>query len=160
MEIPQELQEFLRLENLEERLNVANALVGPDQKGTLIGLAALAEEGISQFLARVLADPDRVTDVYELVTENLSFAKKTDALRESLARLGALKSDYENHLVFLTALRRLRNQAAHSFGITLDRAQELGADREIVFLARDFPKNVQQRIRELDAYLAGVQSKK
>ncbi|MFA7345852.1 MAG: hypothetical protein WC003_16250 [Terrimicrobiaceae bacterium] len=52
MEIPEELRNFLNIDKVEARLDVASLLTDSTKKGELINFANLAEEELDNYLAR------------------------------------------------------------------------------------------------------------
>jgi hypothetical protein len=156
MDIPEDLKQFLNLDDAEKRLDLVGGLVTPEKKGNLISLAALAEEEIATFLTRYFALPTRLDDFQSLTANNLTFHKKIEALKKVLPKLDATEANYKPHFEFLRALKKLRNTAAHSYGLNLEHAAKLSTDAEIAHLVSDFPKNLWTRVTALRDYLAAL----
>ena len=154
MDIPENLQKFLTLEHAEKHLDLVGCLVTPESKGTLICIAALAEEEIAVLLIRYFALPARVGEFKTLIASNLNFNEKIGALAKILPKLDATEANYQPHLRFLRALQKLRNTAAHSYSIHIDKATELAADTEVAHITAEYPKNLWKRFTALQNYLS------
>jgi hypothetical protein len=156
-EIPETLKTFLKLDTKTEcRIDIASNLVTPEKKGELISMTALADEEISLFITRYLAHPGRVDTFSAMLADNLAFSRKIDLLKRILAVVEPRQDVRTYHLSFLNALRKLRNKAAHSYGIRPAEVQELVSDSVIITLVSDFPNAIWARIRELRDYLGTV----
>ena len=57
------------------------------------------------------------------------------------------------HLTFLNALRKLRNKAAHSYGVNPLEIEQLGKDPAVVALVSNFASIIWTRMKELHEYL-------
>jgi hypothetical protein len=154
MEIPQEFKDFLCLDKVEKRLDLFSGLIAPEKKGKILSLAALAEEEIAGFLSNYLARPERFQDFENLIADSLTFHQKIEALKKILPKVDDDKTHYDSHIEFLRALKKLRNAAAHSYGIDIEEAKVLADDLEIIFLLTDLPRNIWSRVTALKNYLA------
>lgn len=125
------------------------ALVTPEKKGELISLAALAEENVEEYLCRYYAKPEHACELGQAISDNLSFYTKIEMMGK------ILKDDASgaDHVRFLHALRRLRNAAAHGYGITGSDADKLYADTTMRELLGEFPKRLWARVTALRDYL-------
>lgn len=158
MEIPEELRKLLTVDKAEENLDLVSGIVDPEKKGNIISLAALVEVEITKFLTRYFATPNRTKDFQEVIEYNLTFHAKIETLKKVVPKLDAIESNHKPHFEFLRGLKKLRNIAAHSYGVSLEDAPKLSSDAEISHLVADFPNNLWQRVRALRDYLAGLKS--
>ena len=156
MDIPENLKQFLNLDNGEKHIDLVSGLVTPEKKGNLISLAALAEEEITKFLTRYFALPARVEGFESLMANSMTFHHKIEALKKIVPKLDAIEDNYKPHFEFLRALKKLRNTAAHSYSASIDQAKELASDAEVIHIVTDFPKNLWARIAVLQSYLSGL----
>lgn len=154
MEIPEELKKFLNPETAEKHIDLVSGLVTPERKGNIISLAALAEEEIAVFLTRYFALHARVGDFQSPMSNSPTFHEKIEALKKIVRKLDATEANYRQHFEFLRALKKLRNTAAHSCGVSIEDATKLSTDAEITHIVTDFPKNLWARVAALKDYLA------
>ena len=158
MEIAENLRKFLNLEKAEQHLDLVSGLVTPEKKGDIISLAALAEEELTKFLTRYFAAPNRAEEFHDLIENNPTFDAKIKTLKKVVPKLDATEANYKPHFEFLRALKKLRNTAAHSYGVSTDEATKLASDAEIAHLVTDFPNNLWARVTALRDYLASLKT--
>jgi len=156
-DIPESLRTFLKLDGKTEgRFDLASNLVSPEKKGELISLAALAEEEVSSFITRYLAQPKRADILCGMLDDNLTFSRKIDVLKRILSFAEPDDAVRMRHLAFLAALRKLRNKGAHSYGIRPAEIEQLAADSVAMALVKDFPDAIWAGIKELREYLESI----
>jgi hypothetical protein len=156
VEIPEELKKLLALDKAETHLDLVSGIVDPEKKGNIISLAALAEEEVSKFLTRYFATPTRTNDFQEVRENNPTFHNKIEALKKVVPKLDSAEANYKPHFEFLRALKKLRNAAAHSYGVSIDEASKLSSDSEVAYLMANFPNNLWQRLTALSNYLTAL----
>ncbi|HQZ67770.1 MAG TPA: hypothetical protein PLY87_21920 [Planctomycetaceae bacterium] len=152
-DVPDGLRAFLTLDDAESNLSIVTVIVDPEKKGELISIAALAEEEISKLIVVALAHPDRRGAFEELIANQLTFHQKVEVFKRLIPDFEPQADKYQGHLQFLAALKKLRNTAAHSYGMSPDDALKLKRDSEIVQLAADFPKSAWTRMEKLRDFL-------
>ncbi len=152
-EIPDELRQFLSLEEGEANLAIATVLVDPEQKGELISIAAIAEDEIAKLIVFALAHPDRRGLSEDLMANQMTFHQKIEAFKKVLPEFDSNPDNYGSHLQFLAALKKLRNTAAHSFGISTADVLKLKTDSEIVKITANFPGSAWDKVTALRDYL-------
>ncbi len=158
MDIPEELKKFLTLDKAEKHLDLISGIMDPEKKGNIISFAALAEEEITKLLTRYFAAPVRAEDFQEVIENNLTFHAKIETLKKVVPKLDPTESNYKPHFEFLRGLKKLRNTAAHSYGMSIEDATKLSSDAEVAHLVADFPNNLWQRVTVLRDYLAALQT--
>lgn len=158
MEIPEELKKFLTLDKAEKHLDLVSGIVDPEKKGNIISLAALAEEEITKFLTRYFAAPNRVEDFQDVIENNLTFHAKIETLKRVVPKLDSTDSNHKPHFEFLRGLKKLRNTAAHSYGVSIEDASKLSSDAEVALLVADFPNNLWERVTALRDYLEALRT--
>jgi hypothetical protein len=158
MEIPEELKKFLTLDKADKHLDLVSGIVDPEKKGNIISLAALAEEEITKLLTRYFAAPDRGEDFQEVIENNLTFHAKIETLKKVVPKLDPTESNCKPHFEFLRGLKKLRNTAAHSYGMSIEDATKLSSDAAVSHLVADFPNNLWQRVTALRDYLAALKT--
>jgi hypothetical protein len=131
MQIPEDLKNLLT----EERLDLVSALVSPEKKGNLISIANAAEEQIDLFLGGYLASPQHAQDQDAKLPKGAVFNDKIKALERILPKVDLDPATRKVHVGFLQALRKLRNVAAHGYGVSSEEALELA---RLSILARYF----------------------
>ena len=119
MEIPEDLRNFLNLEKVEARIDVASLLTDPTKKGDLINFANLAEEELDRYFSRHS----------QAVKSGATFADKITLAETVLLRVQSNTNLHKPHLEFLQMLRKLRNKGAHRVGPDLNTAEELADDQ-------------------------------
>lgn len=158
-EIPPELTSFMKLDaGVEGRFDLASSLVDPEKKGELISLAALADEEVSTFLTKHFARPSRANAFSAMIDDALTFSRKIEILKKVVKELDSNPDNYLSHLQFLDSLRRLRNTAAHTYGLSPAEIAKLASTSGIAEMVADFPRGVFTRIKALRDYLATLPS--
>jgi hypothetical protein len=154
--IPEKLLEFLSLDKAEKNLNVTKAVICDETKGKLISETVLAEEIIDSFLTRYWVDPRRVQIVAQFLRNELTFHKRIELLKQILLDItsdsDSDKAERERHIQFLQALKKLRNQAAHCYGISPEEVEKLARDSEAIKITSD-PNYTIKCIKQLESYL-------
>ena len=156
MEIPEELKTMFALEGVEERIALLESLVVPAKAGELVKLSSLADEELGKFLIAYASHPNHSSDADGKVRNRATFDEKIKALTLLLPKLDANPGNYRGHLEFLTALRLLRNNAAHETGLHIDDATEFCKNPAILAMVQDFPKTLWANVTALRDYLAGL----
>ena len=154
--IPDELKAMFALEGIEERLALLQALVLPANAGELVKLSSLADDEIGGFLAAYTSHPNHSGDPDGKVRSRATFDEKIKAMALVLPKLDANPANYEGHLDFLTALRLLRNNAAHESGLHIDDASKFCKNPAMLAMVQDFPKTLWANVKALRVYLAGL----
>ncbi|HQR08458.1 MAG TPA: hypothetical protein PLN21_16635 [Gemmatales bacterium] len=104
-DIPENLLNFLKLENVEQNLDLASMIVSPEKKGELISLTSLAEAEITKFLSWCSSNPTRAGGMPQI--DGKTFHKKIEMAFEIIPKLDPLVVNARPHADFLHALRKL-----------------------------------------------------
>ena len=156
MDIPDDFKKLFALEGIEERLELLESLVTPAKKGELITLSSLADEELAAFFTRYIAHPNHANDADGKLRKRATFDDKIQALGRVLPKLDADPKNYQSHLDFLSAVRILRNTAAHNSGLHMDDAMEFSKNPEMLSMVADFPKKLWERVTALRDYLTAL----
>ena len=152
MEIPDDLREFINLDRVEDRINVANMVVKPELKGQVIDFANLAEELMDEFLTIQYAKGQPSA----FVKKKAVFGDKIKATQATLIAIDPANSEHTLHIDFSECIRDIRNAVAHNAGMASSELLRLADIPLVVELASAFPASGWTRIcslrRHLQAY--------
>ena len=155
--IPQSLRDFCNLQTGPSNMDVVAVAIVPEKKGELMIVAAMLDEIFAKEIVRHLSHIACREDFEDLIIDRINFEPKFTILKKLILRRTGNPIDNE-YATFITALKELRNFAAHNYGMKQEKALELVKNVEVVKIATDFPAYCYQQLTAIESYLATINS--